>query len=200
MPRYGKRDSPPALSERERIFCEEYMVDLCATQAAIRAGYSPKSAQKIGWKMLHKGRVAAEIARQMALRSVRTGVTADRVVRELARVAFVNPADVIDMDTATVKPDASPEDLACVAGCKVKTMTGENGTMEEREVRLNDKIKALDMLCKHLGIYKDGRGVFKMPGADGDGDGVETGVVLLPAIMQAPAPPDDGEDGEEDAP
>lgn len=196
MPRYGKKTAPAELSDREKLFCQEYMVDLCATQAAIRAGYSPKSAQKIGWKMLHKGRVAAEIARQMALRSVRTGVTADRVVRELARVAFVNPADVIDMDTATVRPDSTPDDLACVAGCKVKTTTGENGTLEEREIRLNDKIKALDMLCKHLGIYKDGRGVIKLPGADGDGEGAETGVVLLPAIMERPTPPDDGEDGE----
>jgi len=181
------------LTEKQKKFVEEYLVDLNATQAAIRAGYSPKTASDEGYKLVHKGRVASRIAREMAERSRRTGITQDRVLRELARVAFLHPENVIDFDTAEVRPNASVDDLACVNGCKVKTMSGDNGDMVEREVKLADKVKALDMLCRHLGMYPD-----KTPGTpSGSGDAKETGVVLLsPVLPPEPHPPDDEGDAD----
>ena len=91
----------------------------------------------------------------MAERSKRTGVNADRVVRELARVAFVNASDVIDMNKATVLNDASRDDMAAIASVKVKVIPGETGDGVEREIRLADKLKALELCGKHLGMFKD---------------------------------------------
>lgn len=193
------------LSDKESTFVEEYLVDLNATQAAIRAGYRPKSAESRGYKLLHKGIVADAIARAMAKRSRRTGITQDRVLREIARVAFVNPRDVIDFDSGDVRAGAADDDLSAVASCKVKTMDmGDDGHSVEREVKLNDKIKALDMLCRHLGMYPDTK-VGAAAAANGTGGRIDTGVVLLPEAQILPnCPPDgaaqeDGADEKEDA-
>lgn len=143
------------LTPKQERFVEEYLVDLNATQAAIRAGYSTKTANEIGNENLAKPSIRACIDQAMAERSRRTGINQDRVIRELARLAFVNPDDVMNLNRATVKEDASVEDLAAIQSVKVKLSSSENGEMVEREVRLNDKLKALELLGKHLGMFKD---------------------------------------------
>ena len=140
------------MTQKQKRFIEEYLIDLNATQAAIRAGYSPDTAKSIGSENLTKPDIQARIARAMAKRSRRTGVNADRVVMELAKIAFVNAKDVIDPDTATVRPDALPEDTAAIQSVKVKTF-GEDGL--EREVKMADKLRALELLGRHLGMFKD---------------------------------------------
>lgn len=144
-----------ALTEKRKRFCNEYLVDLNATQAAIRAGYSPKTANEQGARLLANVSVQEAIAKAMAERSRRTGVNQDRVIQELARIAFVNPQDVINPEDASVREDAAEDDLACIQSVKVKTMDGAKGTSMEREVKLNDKMKALELLGKHLGMFKD---------------------------------------------
>ncbi len=133
------------------------MIDLNATQAAIRAGYSPDTAKEQGYQLLHKTSLSSAIAQTIAYRSRRTGITQDRVLRELAKVAFVNANDVIDPDSATVRADATEEDLACIQAVKVKTSESEMGSSSEREIKLYDKMRALEMLGKHLGLF-DKRG------------------------------------------
>ena len=140
------------MTKKQKRFIEEYLIDLNATQAAIRAGYSPDTAKSIGSENLTKPDIQARIAQAMAERSRRTGVNADRVVMELAKIAFVNASDVIDAETATLKPDAAPEDTAAIQSVKVKTF-GEDGL--EREIKMADKLKALELLGKHLGMFKD---------------------------------------------
>lgn len=140
------------MTDKQERFCEEYMIDLNATQAAIRAGYSPKTANEQGSQLLAKLSIQNRIAQLQAEQSRRTGVSTDRVVRELAKIAFVNAADLIDPKTASLKSDASHDDLAAVQSVKVKTF-GEDGL--EQEVKLADKLRALDLLGKHLGMYKD---------------------------------------------
>lgn len=143
------------LTAKQQRFVEEYLVDLNATQAAIRAGYSVDNADKIGSELLGKTRVSEKICQAMAERSKRTGISQDRVIQELARIAFVNPQNVINSKDASVREDASEDDLACIQSVKVKTMDSERGTSTEREVKLNDKMKALELLGKHLGMFKD---------------------------------------------
>ena len=143
------------MTAKQRRFVEEYLIDLNATQAAIRAGYKVESAQQMGSENLSKPVINTAIERAMAAQSRRTGVTADRVIRELARIAFVNPNEVIDTRTGGVRQSASPDDLAAIQAVKVKQMDLDNGTSIEREVRLNDKMKALELLGKHLGMFKD---------------------------------------------
>ena len=140
------------MTKKQKRFIEEYLIDLNATQAAIRAGYSPDTAKAIGWENLTKLDIRAHIDRAMAERSRRTGVNADRVVRELAKIAFVNAADVINAEDATLRDDASEEDTAAIQSVKVKTF-GEDGL--EREIKMADKLKALEMLGRHLGMFKD---------------------------------------------
>lgn len=144
------------LTPKQQRFVEEYLVDLNATQAAIRAGYSPQTARVIGAENLSKPAIKKAIEVAMAERSRRTGITADRVLRELARIAFVNPTDVIDMDAATLKPGASEDDTAAIASVKVKRFPTAEGEGVEREIRLADKLRALELLGKHLGMFKDG--------------------------------------------
>lgn len=91
----------------------------------------------------------------MAEKSRRTGINQDRVLREIAKIAFVNPSDVINFNQATVKENASDDDLAVISGVKIKSIPTDYGDIQEREVKLYDKLKALDMLGKHLGMFTD---------------------------------------------
>jgi phage terminase small subunit len=143
------------MTSKQERFCEEYLVDLNATQAAIRAGYSPRSAHAIATENLQKPAVRARIDKALAEQSSRTGVTADRVVRELAKVAFVNSNDVVDFGSATVKPDASKDDTAAIASVRVKTIPTKDGNGVEREIKLADKLKALELLGKRFGLFTD---------------------------------------------
>lgn len=143
------------MTRKQDRFVKEYLIDLNATQAAIRAGYSPKTANEQGARLLANVSVQEAIAKAMAERSKRTGISQDRVIQELARIAFVNPQNVINPKDASVKADATEDDLACIQSVKVKTMDGAKGKSVEREVRLNDKMKALELLGKHLGMFKD---------------------------------------------
>lgn len=139
------------MTEKQKRFVEEYLIDLNATQAAIRAGYSSKNADKIGHELLGKTRVSEAISKAMAERSRRTGINQDRVLQELARIGFAKITDVVDPDTAKIKADASGDDLACIQSIKIKP--NEFGT--EREVKLYDKKSALVDIGKHLGMFKE---------------------------------------------
>lgn len=139
------------LTAKQQRFCDEYLIDLNATQAAIRAGYSVKTANEQGSQLLAKLSIQEVIGREMAERSKRTGINQDRVVIELAKLAFVNIADVVDLEDATVRTSATEEDLACIQSVKIKP--SEFGT--EREIKLYDKKASLELLGKHLGMFKD---------------------------------------------
>lgn len=109
------------MTRKQDRFVKEYLIDLNATQAAIRAGYSPKTANEQGARLLANVSVQEAIAKAMAERSKRTGISQDRVIQELARIAFVNPQNVINPKDASVKADATEDDLACIQSVKVKT-------------------------------------------------------------------------------
>ena len=142
------------MTDKQKKFVEEYLIDLNATQAAIRAGYSPRNADKIGSELLGKTRVSEAIANAMAKRSRRTGVTQDRVVRELAKIAFLDMTQVVD-DHGRIRNDATPEDRACIESIKYKSSSGDQGESVEREIKVASKLKALELLGKHLGMYSD---------------------------------------------
>lgn len=142
------------LTDKQRRFVEEYLVDLNATQAAIRAGYSVKTANEQGSQLLAKLSVQQEISERMAERSKRTGINQDRVVLELAKIAFVKITDVVD-EECRIREDATDDDLACIEGVKYKQSSSDTGFSMEREVKLSPKLKALELLGKHLGMWND---------------------------------------------
>lgn len=143
------------ISDRDMLFIDEYMVDMDAKNAAIRAGYKPSTANTASeWIRSEnptKPRVREEILRRMADRSRRLGVTADRVILELARIAFADLSGIIDLETGEVYPDADKSDLSAVASVKIKTTVSGN---TEREIRMTDKTRAIELLGKHLGMFE----------------------------------------------
>jgi len=150
------------LTKKQQLFVDEYLIDLNATQAAIRAGYSTTSARQIADENMSKPDIKNAIDRAIAERSKRTGVNADRIIRELAKIAFVNPTDVINMDEATILDAATRDDTAAISSVKVKRIPTEDGDIVEREVKVYDKTKALELLGKHIGMFTD---KFKVEGA-----------------------------------
>ncbi len=178
-----------ALSEKQQAFVDEYMFDLNATQAAIRAGYSPKTANSCASRLLSKANIQDAIAVKCAERARRAGINADRTLMELGRLAFYSPADVIDMDTGELI-NHNRDELRIITKVKVKTTTrtskdGCEETTTEREYQFADKLKALDLIMRHLGVDR--------PKQEGQLDGTY-GVVLLPAVEELQPPPDDADD------
>lgn len=167
------------LSEKQKRFVEEYLIDLNATQASIRAGYSNNYANTNVSKLLQNTTIKEAIEKAMAERSRRTGITQDRVLMELAKLAFVNAGDIIDGNDASIKEGASRDDLACIQSVKVKIMDSDKGTMTEREVRLHDKKASLELLGKHLGLFNDNLNV--------------NGSLTLPVVLKDDVPDDDEE-------
>lgn len=139
----------PKLTPKQACFVEEYLADLNATQAAIRAGYSAKMAGRIGFQLLEKTGIQAAIQAAQRERSARTGITADRVVQEIARVAFSSLRDVMTWGPAgaQVRPadEITPEAAAAIAEI-TETNTGV-------KVKLHNKVAALEQLAKHVGLY-----------------------------------------------
>ena len=143
------------LTPKQRRFVDEYLVDLNATQAAIRAGYSRKTAASIGEENLRKPEIQAAIQEAMKARQERTEVTQDSVVKELARIAFGDPRNVMTWGPGGVKLKASAEltdDEAAFVSEVSETTTEHGGSLK---LKTNDKLKALELLGRHLGMFKE---------------------------------------------
>ncbi len=142
----------PQLNDRQRRFVEEYLVDLNAMQAAIRAGYSAKTAKQIGQRLLTHVDVAAAIEAGVQRRSIRTGVKADRALEEAARLAFYDPRKLVEAtpDGYRIKHLAELDDDTAAAIASVKV--NADGSFEYKAW---DKNAALEKLFKHLSLFKD---------------------------------------------
>ena len=151
------------LTPRQAAFVREYLLDLNATQAAIRAGYSPKAARVTGPETLSKPAVATAIERAMAKRAERTEVTAERVLAELAKLAFANLGDYFNLtgngDPFIDLTAATRDQLAALTEIQVDDFTdgrGEDARDVKRvRVKMADKKAALELLGKHLGMFTE---------------------------------------------
>lgn len=142
------------LTEKQQRFVEEYLIDLNGTQAAIRAGYSARTANEQASRLLANVSVQQAVSERMAERSKRTGVSQDRVILELAKIAFLKMTDVVD-GQGQIRDDADPDDLSCIESIKYKHSDTDTGSSTEREVKIASKLKALELLGKHLGMWND---------------------------------------------
>lgn len=147
------------LNDKQLRFCEEYVIDLNATQAAIRSGYSVDTAAVIGCENLRKPNIQEKIFELQKAISDRNGNLAQRVIDELVKVGFSNIQDYIDNDNAITDLKEIPiEKAAAVSSVKKSTTTfgepGNEGTKEVVEFKLWDKITALEKLGKHVGIFE----------------------------------------------
>lgn len=150
----------PPMQDR---FVDEWLIDFNGTQAAIRAGYSERSARSIAGRLLTKDNIQREISRRQKDLQRRTEVTQERVVMELARVAFADATDYVQVETRIINrgevkvpielavhketAELSADQRAAIASIK----QGANGV----EIKLHDKIKALELLGRHIGMFND---------------------------------------------
>lgn len=160
------------MTPRQERFVEEYLIDLNAARAARRAGYSKRSAAQRGYLLLRDKGIAAAITRAQAARADRTRVTADKVVTELAKVAFGDPRRLLSWGPGGVvlrdSTQLTDADAALVSEVS-ETRTSAGGT---RRVKLYCKLTALTALGKHLGIFSGG---LSLSGRGGEGADQEGG-------------------------
>jgi phage terminase small subunit len=148
-----------ALTEKQQRFVAEYLIDLNATQAAIRAGYSAKTAGNIGYEQLGRPDIAEAIAGAKAKRSEKTGINAEWVLKRLADAADADLADLYD-DAGALRP-VKEWPLAwrkgLVAGVEVEELFEGRGEDREligrvRKVKIADRTKHIELIGKHVDV------------------------------------------------
>jgi phage terminase small subunit len=167
------------LTAKQEAFVREYLVDLNATQAAIRAGYKAVNAHTVASQNLAKPYVAERIQELMDERSKKTEITAERVLEELAKMAFANIANIYDDQGRLLPVKEMPED---VAACLQEVTEGvdRNGDVQ-RKYKMADKKSTLELLGKHLKLFTDKT---EVTGKDGE--------QLMPTTVQLVAPKGSG--------
>lgn len=137
------------LSPKQKAFVAEFLLDLNATAAARRAGYSQRSASSQGHENLKKPEVQTAIRKALRERAERTEISCDQVIRELAAVAFLDPGEISPHRLA------GPEDLMTLPEHVRRAIVGWSWTRDGRFVpKLASKLDALEKLARHLGLYQ----------------------------------------------
>lgn len=148
------------LTPKQARFCEEYLIDLNATQAAIRAGYSGKTAYKIGAENLSKLQIQEYLSTKINDRSARTEITADNVLKEIAKLAFADLRHIFNEHGQLLPVHQLPPAVsASISSVKVKTFVipGTDPVEVEHvtEIKLWDKGANLERLGKHLKLFNE---------------------------------------------
>ncbi|MCM1958159.1 terminase small subunit [Acinetobacter modestus] len=152
-----------ALRGKQQRFVDEYLVDRNATQAAIRAGYSAKTANEIGAQNLAKLSIKEAIAIGEAEIAERTKITQDMVIKELAKIGFSNMLDYINVteggDPVTDFSTLTRDQAAAISEITVEEYTEGRGddarNVKRTKFKLSEKRSALVDIGKHLGMFKD---------------------------------------------
>lgn len=155
MPELGK--------DGHERFAQEYMLDLNPGEAAKRAGYSAHTCGSQGRRLLHNARIASRVAELKAERAERLQISQDRVIQEVAAIAFANLKPLISMsplgDPSIDLSAATNDQFAALSTIKVDDYVDGRGDaardVKSVELKSHDKLKALDMLGKHLGVFKE---------------------------------------------
>lgn len=150
-----------ALTPKQKIFADEYLIDLNATRAykaAYPAVKKDDTAAAAGARMLRNVKVAAYIQELMGARARRTEITQDRVLQEYARIAFFDPRKLFDDEGVPLEITKLDDDTAAViAGLEVNELYGGDGESigDVKKYKIADKKGALDSLARHLGMFND---------------------------------------------
>ena len=154
----GKRLTP-----KQKRFCEEYLVDLNGTQAAIRAGYSKNSANEIASQNLAKLNIQIYVRELSEKRSKRTEITADNVLREIALLGFSDIRQIFT-GSGALRGVAELSDEIAAAVQSVEVVTSYNGEEDDdgnkipehtHKIKLADKKGSLELLGRHLKLFTD---------------------------------------------
>ncbi|WP_320052797.1 terminase small subunit [uncultured Acetobacteroides sp.] len=145
-----------ALSPKQRRFCEEYLIDLNATQAAIRAGYSERTAGSIGQENLKKPEIKTFIKNLREEVRERNRIKLDELIQTLAAIVRLDPVDLFN-DNGTIKnlsdmPEAARKCITELKLMEISSVDGPIGMM--KTIKLTSKLEAIEKLMKHLGGYE----------------------------------------------
>lgn len=157
------------LTGKQQRFVEEYLIDMNATQASIRAGYSEKTAGSIGTENLSKPVIAEALQKAHEERSKRTEITADMVLTELAKLAFFDIRGLYD-DKGQMIPihDLPAEVAAAIGGIDITYGRDKDSNIIESEtakVKVIDKKGSLELIGRHLKMWTDKK---ELTGANGE--------------------------------
>ena len=143
------------LTDKQEMFCKEYLIDLNATQAAIRAGYSKKTANEQGSQNLVKLSIQNRIAELKEQRAKRIEIDSDGVLKELKNWAEGDYTELMLLTAKEIK-ELAPEIRRLITG--FKRVTRRIPVTDEEEIQIEvkfiDKIKAMEMISKHIGFYE----------------------------------------------
>ena len=154
----GNSNRTSKLTPRQERFVQEYLIDLNATQAAIRAGYSTKGATVRGAELLANRKVQDSLGIAMKAREKRTCITQDRVLQELARIAFFDIRRLYHDDGTLKRPNELDDEAAAVLSAVevTETMSGEESALlATKKAKVFDKGTALTLAMRHLGMLND---------------------------------------------
>ena len=157
---HAQEQAVAKLNPQQQAFVQEYLVDLNATQAAIRAGYSQKSARSMASQLLTKLNIQEAIAAARIRQQERTQITADRVLLEVARLSFYDPRKFFRDDGSPLGIHELDDDTAAaLAGMDVIEQFEGSGQDRQfvgylKKYKLTDKGANLERLMKHLGLYE----------------------------------------------
>lgn len=145
------------LTPKQKAFCEEYIIDFNATQASIRSGYSKKTANRLASRMLSNVDIQSYIQELQQKREERTEITADMVVKELGKVAFLNLEDFYKENGELKEPyELSQNAKSALASYHTKRVKlGDEVYIDVPNFKAYDKMKAIELLMKHLGMFND---------------------------------------------
>lgn len=142
------------LTPKQKLFCKYYLISLNATDAAIKAGYSKKTANRIGTENLSKPVIREYLESQMKRREEKLDITADKVINEIAKLAFANTTDILEItDHGVVIKDLTKLDTSCISSAE--EVFDKEGMRLGVKIKLHDKTKNLELLGRHLGLFKD---------------------------------------------
>lgn len=146
------------MTHKQERFVQEYLIDLNASQAAIRAGYGPDSAELTGSRLLRNVKVQEAIQQVKKLLGERAQIKADQVIEEFRRIAFASIGDVVTTNSKgelAIRPlsEIPPETLAGVDKIFFEEITNKRGEVRRTlHVRMGLKLRALTKLGEHLGF------------------------------------------------
>lgn len=180
---------PGQLNPKQSRFVQEFLIDLNATQACIRAGYKEKNSGVVGPRLLQIPHVAEAIAKGKAEQLERADLSASRVLEELRRLSFSDLSQMVDehgrLKQLHLMPVAVRSAIASVKLTKKNLTTGDGIVDDVIEVKLWDKVRALEMLAKHFKLLTE---VLQVQDAAGGIATLQRGRDRVAAMKAKPTP------------
>lgn len=161
MAKKGKEPKAKTLTAQQEQFCREYIVDFNASAAAERANYSGKTKGQVGWQLLQKPLIQERVRQLAAERAKKTDTTVERILEELARMAFADINDLFD-EKGDLKPISQiPEDLRrAISSVEIEALYDGFGKDRyqighTKKIKFWSKEKTLELLGKYRKMFTD---------------------------------------------